>query len=371
MRINHASVRRIAVLGIVLVFLLTACIAAPTTPFPTAPPTPAAATLPATRTPSPSSTPGAAPTPTATATSTPQPTPTFHPLMVEGMRQRDYPGSEITVEKQLDAGSNYTRQIVSYRSEGLKIYALLTIPNGKQPASGWPVIIFNHGYIPPKDYRTTERYIAYVDAIARSGYIVFKSDYRGHGSSEGQARGGYSVPDYTVDVLNGLASVKRLPFADPQRIGMWGHSMGGHITLRSMVTTKDVKVGVIWGGVVAPYADLLYNWHATPPATLSSGATGWRGGFSAQFGTPEENPAFWAAISPSTFLKDLSGPLQLNHAAADEEVPVAFSQNLYAQAQQEGLNVELFIYPGDNHNISTNFSLAMQRSIAFFDRYLK
>ena len=357
-------------IGILIVFL-AACTPVPLPP-PTATPSPAVElptpltiSIPATLTPSPSN------TPTPVPSSTLLPTPTFYPLMVEGMRLRVYPGSEITIEQQLDPGSNYTRQIVSYRSEGLKIYALLTIPNGKQPATGWPVIVFNHGYIPPKDYRTTERYIAYVDAIARSGYIVFKSDYRGHGSSEGQARGGYSVPDYTVDVLNAVSSVKRLPQADPSRIGMWGHSMGGHITLRSMVTTKDVKVGVIWGGVVAPYADMLYNWHATPPATLSSGATGWRSGFATRFGSPEQNPDFWAAISPSTYLKDLSGPLQLHHAEGDEEVPVSFSENLAAQAQKEGVDVELYLYPGDNHNINANFSLAMRRTIAFFDKYLK
>jgi uncharacterized protein len=138
-----------------------------------------------------------------------------------------------------------------------------------------------------------------------------------------------------------------------------------------MVNTKDVKVGVIWGGVVAPYADMLYHWRATPPATLSSGATGWRSGFIAQFGSPEQNPAFWAAISPSTYLKDLSGPLQLHHAEGDEEVPVSFSENLAAQAKQAGVDVELYLYPGDNHNISVNFSLAMRRTIAFFDQYLK
>ena len=52
-----------------------------------------------------------------------------------------------------------------------------------------PVIIFNHGYIPPDVYRTTERYVAYVDLIARSGYIVLRSDYRGHDRSEAEARG--------------------------------------------------------------------------------------------------------------------------------------------------------------------------------------
>src|SRR5512147_1097929 len=176
-------------------------------------------------------------TPTETTTSTPIPsaTPIPNPLEISAMRARDYPGSDIVIEDTLDPGVNYSRYYVSYQSEGLKIYALMTVPNGEKPVNGWPVIIFNHGYIPPNVYKTTERYVAYVDLIARSGYIVFKSDYRGHDRSEGQAGGVYTEPNYSVDVLNAVASVKRYPDADPNRIGMWGHSMGGYITLRSMV----------------------------------------------------------------------------------------------------------------------------------------
>jgi len=44
--------------------------------------------------------------------------------------------------------------------------------------SGWPVIMFNHGYIEPEKYRSTERYMDYVDYFAKNGYIVFRSDYR-------------------------------------------------------------------------------------------------------------------------------------------------------------------------------------------------
>lgn len=56
--------------------------------------------------------------------------------------------------------------------------------------------------------------------FARSGYIVFRSDYRGHDRSEGMATGGYSSPAYTIDILNGMASVAALPSADAARIGM-------------------------------------------------------------------------------------------------------------------------------------------------------
>ena len=233
------------------------------------------------------------------------------------------------------------------------------------------MIIFNHGYIPPAQYRTTERYVAYVDALARHGYIVFKSDYRGHGSSQGQPSSGYGTPDYTVDVLNALSTLKQFAGADPTRVGFWGHSMGGHLTLRSLVISHDIKAAAIWAGVVAPYRDLL-NWHP-PPADSSPAAlnASWRVDFVKQFGTPDQNPAFWDAISPNAFLKDVTAPVQMHHGTADADVPLAFSQTLLQELTGLNKSAELFTYPGDNHNISNNFSTAMTRSIAFFDRILK
>lgn len=316
-------------------------------------------------------------TPTASPTSLPTPTPTptpLHPLTIEWLRQMVYPGSGVVIEQVLDPGANYNRYIASYRSQGLKIYALLTVPMEEKPASGWPVIVFNHGYIPPAQYRTTERYVDYVDAFARRGYIVFRSDYRGHGNSQGVARGGYGNPDYTIDVLNAVASMKRYPDADPDRIGMWGHSMGGYITLRSMVVSEDIKAGVIWAGVVASYPDLLTRWRlrrSTATPAVSAQARRWRDVLVDLYGSPEDNPAFWSSISANAFLEDLSGPLQLHHGTADQSVPVEFSKTLYQQVQAAGGIVEYYSYEDDNHNISIHFSDAMYRSILFFDTYVK
>jgi alpha-beta hydrolase superfamily lysophospholipase len=387
---------------LLLILLLTACAAepgansgiavAPTAAVTTPSPAPPTATA------TPTLTPTTTPSPTATPTATPSPTPTpEHPLMVEVMRRRDYPGSELTIETKLDSGDNYDRYIAAYLSDGHKIYALLTVPNTLRPESGWPIIVFNHGYVPPDEYRTTERYVQYVDYFARSGYIVFRSDYRGHGDSEGEARGPYSNPDYVIDVLNGMAAVRTHPEADPERVGLWGHSMGGYITLRAMVVSDEIDAGVIWGGVVAPYPDLFNRAGAVATAvaadpiavtatreaviatqtvramtaTPSFGGGRWRSGLMDTYGTPETNPTFWDAISSNAYLADISGPLQLHHAITDETVPAAASTLLYDQMTALGLPVELYLYDNDSHDIDNNFYTAMRRSLEFFDLHVK
>jgi len=349
-------------LSLVLILLLTAC----------APPTPIVLTTEPTLTFTPSPIPSGTPIPTETPI--PTATPFAHSMAIETLRQASYPGSDIVLEKELERGANYRRYYAYYLSEGLKIYGLLTIPDGEMPVGGWPAIVFNHGYIPPEIYKTTERYIAYVDKIARSGYIVFRIDYRGHDQSEGEATGAYGNPSYLVDVMNAVASIQKFPQANPEKIGMWGHSMGGFLTLRAMVISKDIKVGVIWAGVVGSYPDLVYNWRRTGAAVTpspSSQGRGWRTSWLEQYGTPEQNPAFWNAVSANSYLTDLSGPIQLHHGTADEDVPVAFSEALYGQIRAAGQYAELYTYPGDNHNVSASFDTAMAQTIAFYDAYLK
>ncbi|MDO8461184.1 MAG: alpha/beta fold hydrolase [bacterium] len=310
----------------------------------------------------------------------------LHPLSIEYMRKQSYPGSEIIIEQTLPSGSNYNQYITSYKSDGLKIYALLTVPQGDPSAPPqddnikYPVIVFNHGYISPTEYRTTERYVAYVDAFARNGYIVFKPDYRGHGNSEGKAEGGYGSNAYMIDVLNAVSSIKKFKDAensstnsglivDANRIGMWGHSMGGNITLRSMVVSKDIKAGVIWAGVVGSYVDLINNWGMRTQWTQHT--TGWRQTFINQYGTPTQNPIFWNSISANSYIKDISGPLQLHHAKEDSHVPFSFSEKLNDQLKNVGKLVEFYSYEGDDHNLTNSFDTAMKRSIEFFDKYVK
>lgn len=302
-------------------------------------------------------------------------------LNINVMRAKKYPGSNLKIEQTLPRGTNYSQYLVSYLSEGLKIYALLTVPQESaefhKPKNGWPVIIFNHGYIAPRTYQTfpaVGQYATYLPVFAEQGYIVFKPDYRGNGNSEGQPEGAYYSAAYATDDLNAISSIKKYKDANPSLIGVWGHSMGGNIALRDLVVDpKDIKAAVIWGGVVGSYDDLTH-WHDPayhPSAYELSLRNRHRSDLFQKYGSPSANPAFWNAIDPTNFVSDITAPVQLHAGEDDEEVPPAFSQHLYSKLKQANKTAEFYTYPGDNHNISESFNLAMQRSLAFFDKYLK
>lgn len=298
-----------------------------------------------------------------------------HPLMISELAKLNYPGSELNLEQNLPSAPNYDQYLTSYQSQGLKIFALLTVPQGDKPTGGWPVIVFNHGYIPPEEYQTTSRYTDYVDGFAKSGFIVFKPDYRGHGSSEGKPEGAYFSPAYTVDVLNAVSSIKKFKETNPEKIGMWGHSLGGYLTLKSMLVEKDTKAGVIWAGVVGSYQDMFERWFSSsrwrPSDRELNSRRVTRDLIVRQYGSPSANPQFWNAISPINFVKDISGPIQLHHGTLDETVPPFFSQNLKEALEKEGKIVELYLYQGGDHNLSgSSFGVAMQRSVEFFKKYL-
>jgi len=300
----------------------------------------------------------------------------LHPLSIEAQRKKEYPGSEIVIEQTLSSGSNYQKYIASYKSDGLKIYAFLTVPNSPVPEGGFAAIVFNHGYIPPAEYSTTEKYVAYVDGFAKEGYIVFKPDFRGHGQSEGKPEGAYYSDAYITDVLNAVSSIKRYENVNPAKIGMWGHSMGGHLTLRAMVVSKDVKAGIIWAGVVGSYDDMINRWRRRVPWTPSESERQFRRPGRQElidrFGTPEQTPEFWKSISPVNYVSDISGPVQLHHGLADESVPSEFSQSLNDALTNAQKTVEFYKYEGADHNLSGSaFGQAMARSVDFFGKYLK
>jgi uncharacterized protein len=300
----------------------------------------------------------------------------LNPLSIQSMRMREYPGSDIVIEETLNSEKTYTRYLTSYKSDGLKIYALLLVPNGVKPKGGFPVIIINHGYITPDKYTPDGNYISHADAFAKNGYIVFKPNYRGNGKSDGDATSTYFSPDYTIDDLNAIASIKKYVGVDATKIGVWGHSMGGSITLRDLtINQSDIKAASIWSGVVGNYNDIVYNWQSQvsyrpDPLDLKLRNKNFDV-LASVYGKPTDNPTFWNSVDPTFFLKDINTPIQIQVGLADTQVPPSFSKGLYSKLKSLGKTIEYFEYPGNNHDINQSFTPAINRTVSFFNRYLK
>jgi dipeptidyl aminopeptidase/acylaminoacyl peptidase len=293
-------------------------------------------------------------------------------ITIPYLRSLEISGSQITFEEELPNTFFYQQHLVSYISEGNKIYGLLTIPNAKAPETGFKAIVFNHGYLPPTAYQTTERYVAYVNYLARNSFVVFKIDYRGHGKSEGEPTGSYFSPGYTIDTIAALKSLQTLDFVDPQGIGMWGHSMAGNLVLRAMLIEPDIQAGVIWAGAVYSYDDLVAygidDDTFRPVATLEGSNQPRR---SQQiydvYGRPDSRNDYWQAVSLTENINFLSRPLQLHHAQDDPVVTIRYSEDLAAELLANGKEYEFYIYEAGGHNLfSPYFDQAMLRTVRFF-----
>lgn len=315
----------------------------------------------------------------------------FSPIDVNYLRTKTYNSSAPKIEQELAQGANYKQYIASYTSEGNKIYGLLTVPTTPMPTGGYPAIVFNHGYVPPTLYVTTQRYVAYVDSLARSGFVVFKIDMRGHGNSQGRAGGSYFSSGYMTDALYALSALQKLEYVNKDRIGMWGHSMAGNLVLRAMLVSDQVKAGVIWAGAVYSYEDFakyrISDNSYRPPNTTQPPTnqtdrpnipTDPNRENSDRVRILRENPSeldfndpFWKAISLTQNLQYLTKPIQLHHAVNDSTVNVGYSRDLAQILKEANKNYEYYEYEGGEHDIEgAYFNTAMQRTIDFFKENL-
>lgn len=297
----------------------------------------------------------------------------FIEMTIPYLRSRSYRSNLASLE-QAQSFPDYTGYLTSYQSDGLKINALLTKPSGDMPSGGWPAIVFIHGYIPPAQYATLERYVEYVDYLARKGFVVLKIDLRGHGNSQGKAGGGYFGSDYVVDTLNAYAALQGVDFVNKKKIGLWGHSMAGNIVLRSFAAKPGIPAVVIWAGAVYSYSDQVkYGIHDSTyhPPEYASEQQNRRKALIDTYGTPSQNSFFWRQVAPTNYLNDLKGVIEIHHAEDDTVVSIGYSLDLIALLDKTHVPHQFYTYPTGGHNISgDSFDLAMQRTVDFFKKYL-
>ncbi len=175
--------------------------AAPTTLLSVMPAT--TTSIPATATFTPTSTASPQPTEPSTPTITPTPDP-YAALSIDSLSTRLYGGGQVEIQQELSANAYFTRTLITYPSDGLKIYGFMDVPKRGTPP--YPVVIAIHGYIDPGNYNTLDYTTRYADALAQAGFLVLHPnlrDYPPSDSGENLFRVGMAV-----DVLNLIAIVK-------------------------------------------------------------------------------------------------------------------------------------------------------------------
>ncbi|MBI5958815.1 MAG: alpha/beta fold hydrolase [Chloroflexi bacterium] len=293
-------------------------------------------------------------------TITPPPDP-YTGLGIDDLTARFYGRGELIIDQILDTSLGFTRYLISYPSDDLTIYGFMNVPPGDGP---FPVIIALHGYIDPAVYDTLDYTTHYADDFTRAGYLVLHPNLRGYWPSDGGPN--LFRVGMAVDVLNLIGIVQQtgglpgaLQQADPHSIGLWGHSMGGGISLRVLTVSPDVKAAVLYG---AMSGDERQNF-----AKIQEWSGGTRG--LDEVAVPD---SALLRISPIYFLDQIQAAVSIHHGESDELVPLQWSVDLCAQLTLLNQPVGCFTYSGQPHTFyGEGDQLFIERTVAFFDTHLK
>ena len=193
--------------------------------------------------------------------------------------------------------------------------------------------------------------------MAQKGYVVFTLDNRG---SDSRGKKFCEVTHRNLgvnemaDQMKGIEFLKSKSFVDADKIGVFGWSFGGFMTTSLMTNHSDVfKVGVAGGPVIDwKYYEIMYG--------------------ERYMDMPQENPEGYEKTSLLNKAKDLKGRLLVIHGAQDPVVVQQHSMNFIEACIKAGKQVDYFLYPNHEHNVSGKDRIHMYAKIAdYFDVHLK
>lgn len=270
------------------------------------------------------------------------------------MRTRIYGAGTIQMLGQFSDEGEFARYKFRYPSDGISIYGYVNIPKGTGP---FPVIVVLHGNYNTDNYDLMPYTTYYADRMARHGYVVFHPNFRNYGeSSEGDDR--YRTGQ-TTDLLNLLSMIRlqggksgALSTLDVRKIGLWAHSMGGEVALRTLTITDQFTAAVLYApmsGDLLKVAEFIDS--------------------KEELDTP---PEMIPAISINASYGQINTPINLYHGTGDRIVPVAWSRETCDTLTALGKNINCTFYDGAGHTFDGSYDSAFEESyFSFFDTYLK
>ncbi|MCK9558875.1 MAG: alpha/beta fold hydrolase [Candidatus Marinimicrobia bacterium] len=220
--------------------------------------------------------------------------------------------------------------------DGDSLYTSIIYPNNFDPQKKYPVIVYVYGGPGSQVVRNSYSGV-WRQLLAQQGYLVFSLDNRGsYGRGRNFERRIYQQFGKLElqDQLEGVKFLKSLPYVDPQRIGIWGASYGGYMTLLALSKAPDVfKTGV----AIAPvtywkYYDAIYT--------------------ERYMGLPKDHQFEYRESSPINFVDNINANFLLIHGTADDNVHLQQSLEMINELIKKNKHFEMLFYPGRQHGVS-------------------
>jgi dipeptidyl aminopeptidase/acylaminoacyl peptidase len=250
------------------------------------------------------------------------------------------------------------------RSDGKPVPATLMVSKHLDRSKKHPAIIWVHGSGADQNYLAWHpgyyrMYYAANQYFAQQGYVILTPDYRGSsGYSRDWATG--TSRDLgggeTQDVNAGADYLKTLSYVDSDRVGIWGLSYGGFMTMQSMVTDPTLfRCGINVAGVG--------DWETWTTGGMILGRLG---------ETPVTDPELYDRSAPVKHLDKLARPLLILQGTNDANVPLWESLKVIDTLEKLGKPFDMAIYPGEIHFFRREYVLrdAWRRSEDFFNHCL-
>lgn len=302
------------------------------------------------------------------------------PVSIDDLRDTDRDVSLEAVGDLAD-GDGFSAKLYQYKSAGLTVHAMVARPDSDAPKAGFPVVIFNHGHHPDpvnygitaegKNHRPGDYYRSIPALYVARGFLVAVPDYRGHNNSEGFefTEGMLESAYYTEDVLNLIAGLRDIEGIDHEQLFMMGHSMGGEVTLRTLLATDKIKAASLWSSVGGDIWDQAYYYSRySEPAAPDSSETDKNVVTRLRDRIAKLDDDFdYDSVEPYRHLQHLSTPIIIQHAVGDRGAAYKWSEQLAKELYMRGRRYEFWSMPGDRHLFSEeDMQQAIERDVAFF-----
>lgn len=204
-------------------------------------------------------------------------------------------------------------QSIRYAStEGAEVPAILYLPAGPPPETGFPALVMVHGGPTGQFWQSFD---LYAQLLTRLGYVVLQPNVRGS-TGYGVEWRDACIEDWggkdLDDVVAGACYLRSRPDVDEARVGIFGGSYGGYMSYMAVTKTPDVfRVGIPMYGI----SDLA--------ALYRESMDHFKYYLRQQMGDPDANQALWRDRSGVTRADQVTAKLLILHGLNDPRCPAS------------------------------------------------